>query len=42
MPTTMSETVPIDGQNQLGGRCEDEELDTDFGQLRVKWSKSQH
>ncbi|CAH3151971.1 unnamed protein product [Pocillopora meandrina] len=41
MPTTMSETVPIDGQNQLGGRSEDEELNTDFGQLRVKCVEGQ-
>ena len=42
MPTSLSETVPTDSQNWLGGRSEDEELDTDFGQLRVKWPKSQH
>ena len=42
MPTPLSEAVPMDSQNRLGGRSEDEELETDFGQLRVKWPKSQH
>ena len=41
MPTSLS-AVPMDSQNRLGGRSEDEELETDFGQLRVKWPKSQH
>ena len=41
MPTSMSESVPIDSQNQLGGRSEDEELDTDFGQLRIKCFSSE-
>ena len=42
MLTSMSETVPTDSQNRLGGRSDDDELDADYGQLRVKWLKSQH
>ena len=40
MLSSMSETVPTDSQNRLGGRSDDDELDADFGQLRVKWLKS--
>ena len=42
MLTSMSETVPTDSQNRLGGWSDDDKLDADFGQLRVKWLKSQH
>ena len=40
MLSSMSETVPTDRQNRLGGRSDDDELDADFGQLCVKWHPS--
>ena len=39
MLSSMSETVPTDSQNRLGGRSDNDELDADVGQLCAKWLK---